>query len=306
YKRLSYAATRSISLININYLMGVIETETLLQRMGELELNRDKKDDVWAKMYVGKLSNFKSSLGISKTNYYGLQAGIDRRYQDGYYNGDYYFGFLTGYTRAEIDYNVGDGNVDSYHAGVYGSYKDPNGFYIDSVVKYTHMKNSFNTLTSNNHLVKGTADSNGFGVSLELGKRYKFTDSNFYVEPQAQISYTHQSAMNVESSSGLTTRVYNYDSIITRGRVIFGYKNTEDTNIYFKTGYAKELNGKTAYRFNDEDYLYKLRVNGWWIDNAIGITKSFNNNHHLYLEATYQYGDDFNNIKLNGGYRYGF
>jgi len=299
------SATSSSSFININSFINIVEIQTLLQRMGEIDINRDNKDDMWIRTYIGKLNDFKSSLRIDDTTYYGIQAGIDRRFKSKSYDANYYLGLMFGYTNANIDYKIGDGEVDSYSAGIYATYKDVNGFYIDGFIKYSYMDNEFDTKTSNKLSVSGDGDTKGVTVSLEVGKRFDIQNSSFYIEPQAQLSYVYQDSTTMKASNNLKTNIDSYNSFLTRVGAIFGYKTSELTNIYYKTGYIANLSKDVDYNFNNDKKL-KQEIDGNWWDNAVGITTTLNDKHSLYLEGTYQLGDEFNNTKINAGYRYIF
>jgi outer membrane autotransporter protein len=298
------AACASIGFLHINYLSNFINTETLLQRLGELGQNRTTKDDVWVKTYGGRLNSFKEDTKIEDVKYYGIQLGADRLYDNDYTRS--YLGFTFGYSNSDVDYVVGDGKSKSFYGGLYAAVLFPVGSYIDFAAKYIHNQNRFDTLSSNNYTVSGKGDTKGVSFSIEAGHKIDVQNTSLYLEPQVQFSYNFQQGATIDSSNGLRTRLDAYDSYLGRVGIILGYKVKNSTNIYYKTGYIKEFDGKAEYYFNDDDaHKKEFRLNSNIFDNALGLTYS-SGLHNFYVEGTYQLGDEFDNIKGNLGYRLEF
>jgi outer membrane autotransporter protein len=298
------AANSSVGFTMINYAINYINTQNILQRMGELRSEDKSSSDVWVRTYIGKLGSFDDNTKIDSVGYYGIQIGADKlSYLN---NGKLYTGLTLGYLKADADYDKGESESKLYDAGIYALYKDDNDFYADTVIKYIQDKNSFNTVTVNDLPVSGKGDSKGFSLSVEIGKRYGLTD-NFYIEPQAELTYTKQGSLNIKSSNNLKTEIDGFNSYLARGSIVAGYKLKDTINLYIKTGYIRELDGKTSYMFNGDQNTKKesYTPNRNSFDNALGVTLS-SNNHNLYLEGNFQKGNEFNNIKANAGYRYGF
>ncbi|MDR1007353.1 MAG: autotransporter outer membrane beta-barrel domain-containing protein [Campylobacteraceae bacterium] len=296
-------AASSISFSNINYVSNYANTQTLLQRMGELDIDRDTLDDVWVRTYAGELNSFDEKFNIQDTSYYGLQAGFDRIYSIG--NAKGFIGLTFGVSKTDIDYRQGNGEVNSYDLGLYASYKNENKFYIDTLLKYTKNDNEFDMTTSNGAYIKGDADANSYSLSIESGKRFD-VGSGFYVEPQAEFTFSKQSSGTSVASSGLKTKFDAYNSILGRVGTVLGLSLKDKTNVYYKIGYIKEFDGDISYSFNDSGDKQTYKLDGDMFDNAIGITSTIGDDHHIYFEGTYQIGDSFNNKKANLGYKYSF
>ncbi|MDR0762628.1 MAG: autotransporter outer membrane beta-barrel domain-containing protein, partial [Campylobacteraceae bacterium] len=303
------SANSSVGFAMINYAINYINTQNILKRMGELrERNSHEQSnvmgDMWVRTYIGKLGSFDDSSKIDGVGYYGVQIGTDKlSYLS---NGRLYTGLTFGYLKADADYEKGESQSRLYDVGIYALYKDDNDFYADAVIKYIQNKNSFDTVTVNNLSVNGNGDSNGFSLSAEVGKRYSLKN-NFYIEPQAELTYTKQGELSVKSSNNLKTSIEGFDSYLARGSIIAGYKLKDTINIYVKTGFMRELDGKTSYAFNNNQNTKKesYTPNRNSFDNAFGVTLS-SDSHNFYIEGNYQKGDEFDNMGLNVGYRYGF
>ncbi|MDR2080980.1 MAG: autotransporter outer membrane beta-barrel domain-containing protein, partial [Campylobacteraceae bacterium] len=300
---LNSAALSSVSFANINYISNYANTQTLLQRLGELGLNRDTLDDIWVRAYAGKLDSFDAKFEVQDADYYGLQAGFDRVYDMN--NGRLFAGFTFGLSKTNIDYKLGDGSVDSYDIGLYASYKNDNNFYADTLLKYTRNKNEFDIITPNSVEITASSSANAYSLSFEGGKRFSI-GGGFYIEPQAEFTFSRQPAGTSVASSGLKTKFDSYNSILGRAGAVAGYSLKDETNIYYKTGYIKEFDGDVSYSFNDESAKQTYKLNGSIFDNAIGVVSTINKVHHLYFEGTYQVGNSFDNKKANFGYKYSF
>lgn len=304
-------ADASTSFINTNYLLNYIDTQTLLQRIGELRhSNASQQDgDVWMRGFGGQLNSFggQQLVGFDMT-YAGTQIGIDKRIATS--SGEAYIGVMGGMTHANPNYRGGDGTTKDYHFGLYGTFIADNGFYIDAVAKYTYMKNHFSVKDTAGNSVQGKGTSDGYSASLELGKRFHLNGTpqsgGYYFEPQAQITYGYQGGMSVNATNGVRATFSNYNYTIGRASGIFGYEiaSNNPVNIYFKTGYVREMHSSVSYKLNDQKQHYDFR-GGWW-DNGLGITAQINKKHNIYSELDYAKGSRFDQKQINVGYRYSF
>ena len=309
---LTNTAKNAANILNSNYLMNYVETQTLLQRMGQIRTDDTESGKVWGRIYTGKLSSFNDKrLSGFDMDYYGLQLGLDRKLD--YDKVNFYYGIMGGLSRGEVDHNVGDGSTKSYSLGLYGTLQSQNGFYLDGLLKYMHMSNKFNSMTAGGYHVKGDGNTNGFSIGAEVGKRIHLSntgnaDEGWYIEPQAQLTYSHQDGATINATNGLSTRLDSYDSLIGRASLILGYtiqsgKNPVD--IYFKTGYLREFKGETSYTFN-QVAKEKYDFGGNWWDNGVGVNMRLNGKHNLYGDVVYSAGNKFDQKQVNVGYRYNF
>ncbi|MDR2099472.1 MAG: autotransporter outer membrane beta-barrel domain-containing protein, partial [Campylobacteraceae bacterium] len=287
------------SFLNINYLTNYIDSQAILQRVGEIREGRHDREDVWVRAYFGQLGSFEDETRVNEVNYYGIQGGADRA--DEYEYATTYLGWAFGYSKADIDYLKGEGRNDNLYGGIYASVLFKTNLYMDFAAKYSYNKNKFDTVTSNGYDVTGEGNARSFSVDIEAGKRYNI--SKFYIEPQAGVSFTNQNAADVSSSDGMRITLNKYDSYRIRGGMLLGYTIKDMANIYLKGGYTKELNSDTSYVLNGNLIGYQL--NDDIVDGAAGIMLN-TDNHHLYLEGNYQIGSEFDNKKANLGYRYDF
>ncbi len=292
--------------IHTNYLLTYLDTQTLLQRMGELRYNKPR-NNLWVKGITGKLNSFGRELNNGyKMDYDGIQAGLDFADSENR-NGQLYGGVMLGIINADQDFRDGDGSADNLHAGIYGGYMADNGFYYDAVLKYSRLKNKFNVLDSALDRVTTSGRTNAYTASLETGKR--FWKDNWFIEPQIQASYTYQQDYSSTASNGLHVDFDSYNSLLLRGSAVLGYEfHQQDhfTQVYFKTGYIRELLADDiSYRINNGNKHKNDFSGGWW-ENALGINARFGEHHNIYAEAGYRTGNLFNQYQADLGYRYEF
>jgi outer membrane autotransporter protein len=305
-KQKSNSADSSANILNINYLLNYVDIQTLLQRMGEIRLNDAQRGDFWLRGYVGKLSSFNDgALRGFDMNYNGVQMGVDK-----YLGYNAYVGIMVGTAKADVNYDIGDTSAKSHHLGLYGTFKTQSGWYVDAIAKYVHINNNFTTATGGGYQVEGHAGTSGYSAGVEVGKRVFLSEQSqgWFVEPQAQMTYSHQGSAVVKAGNGLKTRLDAFDSTVGRLSGVLGYsivKGDNPVDIYLKTGYVKEFDGKTGYTYNDTiEESYKF--NGNWWENGIGVTAQMAAQHNIYLEADYAKGSKFDKQQINLGYRYAF
>ncbi len=144
------------------------DMQTLVERMGELRLGSqtpaeppvaDGKQIVapppapaqatiatWARGFGGSQTIDNGISRVFDEDFGGFQIGLDRRFS--LPEGDLYVGGFGGYLYASRDFHDGgDGSTQGLSLGVYGTWIEPHGWYVDAVLKYSQYWNSFRTRT---------------------------------------------------------------------------------------------------------------------------------------------------------------
>ncbi|RUS68291.1 Pertactin autotransporter [Saezia sanguinis] len=303
-------ATAAANFMNVSYLMGYIDMQTLLQRMGQLRQGVNTDKDVWIRTFGGQLDGFGGGkLTNFDMDYYGIQGGTDTQLDVD--NGRVYIGVMGGYSQGKPNYTFGSGKAHAYHVGVYGTYINDDDYYIDGVLRYTRMKNEFDVVDTQMSMIHGSASTNGFSFSVEGGKRFYLQDNSskqgFYLEPQLQYIYSHQGSDTVHSTNGLRVGLGSYDSNMLRASVLAGYAIRENDNpvdAYIKVGYLHEFSGNTSYTLNYSKESHDFGQS--MLDLGIGINAQFNKAHNLFAELGYTNGSRFDSKQINVGYRFAF
>ena len=256
-------------------------------------------------------SNSRSFVRDFDMKYGGAQVGYDRKIKNSW-KGDTYVGGYFGYSKGNLDYSIldggtgGSGSVDSRTLGLYGTYIADDGFYVDAVLKYMWMKNDFDVLDSDGGHVTGDGlSTGGMGFSLELGKRFRFTKNekgdNWYIEPQAQLSYTRQDGGYFNASNGLRIGVDSFNSLLGRLGMLAGYE-TPKSNFYAKASYVKEFDGDVNIIANNIS-IPESFGDSWW-EYGLGFTAKLNDRNSIYMSLERSSGGKFTEPwKVYAGWR---
>lgn len=298
-------ANAGANFLNVGYLMNYAEMQTLMQRMGDVRQGKTA-GNVWLRGMDGRFSGFDNGkLSHFSMNYTGYQFGVDKRLSD---EMPIYLGLFMGATEGSPHYRAGDGTTKSEHFGIYGTWLNDAGFYLDGVVKFNRLKNQFDVSDTQNNRKSGHGVSSGLSGSLEAGKKFNFSDdlTGFYLEPQLQLTAGHQDGSSVRASNGLNITLSSYKSMMGRASVLAGYEVNQSNyklNTYLKTGVLREFEGNAAYALNGSDERLSFKGNGW--NNGVGVSAQISN-HTLFIEADMVDGNRFNQRQVNAGYRFSF
>ena len=291
------AAIRDLTAIN--YLAWKQEMSSLSQRMGELR-DSSAEHGVWARVYGGKVEN-----GSQYDNeYQTYQVGYDKKYTVD--NGRVYLGYLVSYTDGETNYSYGTGENYSVGAGVYATWMNNNGHYVDVLYKVSRLNNKFDM--NDTEKLKGDYDTYGISLSAEYGKRFDITDK-WFAEPSVEMHLGRLGDETYTTDSGIEI---SQDSIYTaEGRVgaAVGYKFSDKGNVYARTHVVKEFAGEVdteyerngAYNSTSEDF------GDTWFEFGVGVNYRFTENMNVYADIE-RTGDSTVDTKWQGnlGFRYEF
>ncbi|WEL56970.1 autotransporter outer membrane beta-barrel domain-containing protein [Pseudomonas kermanshahensis] len=198
--------TQSVmALANVAPTIWYGELGTLRSRMGEVR--RDpRKAGGWVRTYANQYNVSGTSGAAYQQQQQGLSIGTDTPVAAG--DGNWLVGVTAGYSNSDLNLTRGSSaSVDSYHAGAYTTWLDPDsGYYFDAVARLNRFKNQADVRMSDDSKAKGDYAALGAGVSLEVGRQLALADG-WFVEPFAQLSglvvqgkdYTLDNGMRAES-----------------------------------------------------------------------------------------------------------
>lgn len=280
------------------------QMNALVKRLGELRLGEDN-GGVWSRG-IGK--SFEISNGDSRDfdqDVQGLEIGADTAIvMDG---SKLYVGGMVGGATSKQNYGDGSsGEIDSQLLGTYATWLDDSGYYVDAVAKYNRMRNKVKTLANTGERVKGSYDTDGFGADLEVGRHIKL-QKGWFVEPQAELTYTHTEGASYTTSNGLEVDSSDADSLQGRVGTLFGKSLKLDNGMnaqpYAKLSYVHEFEGDSTVKVNG--YKLENRINGSRVEVGLGGVLQVSDKAKVSLDAEHAKGDEVEERwAINLGIRY--
>lgn len=279
----------------------------MMQRMGDIRMGAS--DGIWARTYGGK-AKYDKDHAYTSNSFWGAQVGADHALASGWHIG------------AAFDYNDGDasyryggsGDPKQYLGSLYGTKTFEDGQYLDIVGKFGHTQNDYSVYNADGKKLDGKYSANGYGLSLEYGKR--FGSSQGYVEPQIQLSYSKLGSDDYTGSSNFAGNEKMFihqdgmDSFIGRLGIAAG-KTTDRSSYYLKASVLHEFDGDTSATYTSESngtpITIKQDFGDTWAELALGGTWKIGGSSLFYADITRSFGGDYEmQWKLNAGIRYAF
>lgn len=279
----------------------------MMQRMGDIRMGAS--DGIWARTYGGK-AKYDKDHAYTSNSFWGAQVGADHALASGWHIG------------AAFDYNDGDasyryggsGDPKQYLGSLYGTKTFEDGQYLDIVGKFGHTQNDYSVYNADGKKLDGKYSANGYGLSLEYGKR--FGSSQGYVEPQIQLSYSKLGSDDYTGSSNFAGNEKMFihqdgmDSFIGRLGIAAG-KTTDRSSYYLKASVLHEFDGDTSATYTSESNgsptTIKQDFGDTWAELALGGTWKIGGSSLFYADITRSFGGDYEmQWKLNAGIRYAF
>ena len=151
----------------------------------------------------------------------------------------------------------------------------------------------------------GKVKSNAYNIGVRYGKTIK-SDNGFYVEPQAQLNYTHFGGRDFTVGNVSVNQAGNSTS--SKLGIDVG-KQFGNGNLYtrFAAGHAFTGNVKTTYASGNAVKLTEQDLKGTWTELAFGGRYGFNTNNSVYADVTTGLsGDSQADWGVNAGFTHKF
>ena len=264
-------------------------------------LQQDEPTGIWARIGGGKYSYSGSGIDTA-TDYTRIQGGYDAKISRGWTVGG-----QVSYLRGSEDYVFdGSGKVKSFSVGAYGLKDLGKDQYVHVETQVGRVSNDFTARNEIGEAMSGDTKSNAYSIGVRYGKTLKY-DNGFYVEPQAQLNFTHFGGrnFNVENVSVNQSGVNS-----TSGKLGLELgKQFGNGNIYtrFAAGHAFTGNVKTAFASGSVVKLTEQDLKGTWTELAFGGRYGFNSNNSVFADvATGLSGDLQADWGVNAGFTHKF
>ena len=264
-------------------------------------LQQGEPTGIWARIGGGKYSYSGSGIDTA-TDYTRIQGGYDAKISRGWTVGG-----QVSYLRGSEDYVFdGSGKVKSFSVGAYGLKDLGKDQYVHVETQVGRVSNDFTARNEIGEAMSGDTKSNAYSIGVRYGKTLKYANG-FYVEPQAQLNFTHFGGRNftVENVSVNQSGVNS-----TSGKIGLELgKQFGNGNLYtrFAAGHAFTGNVKTAFASGSIAKLTEQDLKGTWTELAFGGRYGFNSNNSVFADvATGLSGDLQADWGVNAGFTHKF
>ncbi|MBS7052995.1 MAG: autotransporter outer membrane beta-barrel domain-containing protein [Veillonella sp.] len=264
-------------------------------------LQQGEPTGIWARIGGGKYSYAGSGIDTA-TDYTRIQGGYDAKISRGWTVGG-----QVSYLRGSEDYVFdGSGKVKSFSVGAYGLKDLGKNQYVHVETQVGRVSNDFTARNEIGEAMSGDTKSNAYSIGVRYGKTLKHANG-FYVEPQAQLNFTHFGGrnFNVDNVSVNQSGVNS-----TSGKIGLELgKQFGNGNLYtrFAAGHAFTGNVKTAFSSGSVVKLTEQDLKGTWTELAFGGRYGFNSNNSVFADvATGLSGDLQADWGVNAGFTHKF
>ena len=264
-------------------------------------LQQGEPTGIWARVGGGKYS-FNAKGIDTDTTYTRIQGGYDAKTSSGWTVGG-----QVSYLRGNDDYVFnGSGKEKAFAVGAYGLKDLGNDQYIHIESQVGRVSNDFTARNEIGERLSGETKANAYTIGARYGKTVKLSNGT-YIEPQAQLSYTHfggdsfnAGSMHVEQSGVSRT---------AGGLGLEIGKNFGAGNIYTRVGVNHAFSGtvKTAYTSGATTKYTSEDIKGTWTDLAFGGRYGFNANNSIFADISTGLSGDYKaGWSVNAGFTHKF
>lgn len=264
-------------------------------------LQQGEPTGIWARVGGGKYS-FNATGIDTDTTYTRIQGGYDAKTSSGWTVGG-----QVSYLRGNDDYVFnGTGKEKAFAVGAYGLKDLGNNQYIHIESQVGRASNDFTVRNEIGERLSGETKANAYSIGARYGKTVKFSNGT-YIEPQAQLSYTHfggdsfdAGSMHVDQSGVSST---------AGGLGLEIGKNFGAGNIYTRVGVNHAFSGtvKTTYTSGVTTKYTSDDIKGTWTDLAFGGRYGFNANNSIFADISTGLSGDYKaGWSVNAGFTHKF
>ena len=264
-------------------------------------LQQGEPTGIWARIGGGKYSYSGSGIDTA-TDYTRIQGGYDAKISRGWTVGG-----QVSYLRGSEDYVFdGSGKVKSFSVGAYGLKDLGKDQYVHVETQVGRVSNDFTARNEIGEAMSGDAKSNAYSIGVRYGKTLKYANG-FYVEPQAQLNFTHFGGRNFNVDN-VSVNQSGVNSTSGKLGLELG-KQFGNGNIYtrFAAGHTFTGNVKTTFSSGTAVKLTEQDLKGTWTELAFGGRYGFNSNNSVFADvATGLSGDLQADWGVNAGFTHKF
>lgn len=265
------------------------------------QLQQGAPTGIWARIGGGRYNYSNDGINTA-TDYTSIQGGYDAKTSR-----NWTVGGQVSYLRGSEDYVFnGSGKVKSYAVGAYGLKDLGKNQYVHVESQVGRISNEFTARNEIGQAKSGDVKSNAYSIGVRYGKTIK-ADNGFYVEPQAQLNYTHFGGRNF-TADNVSVNQAGVNSTSGKLGLEVG-KQFGNGNLYTRlaAGHAFTGNVKTTYTSGNSVKLTEQDLKGTWTELAFGGRYGFNTNNSVYADVTTGLSGDYQaDWGVNAGFTHKF
>ena len=265
------------------------------------QLQQGAPTGIWARIGGGRYNYSNDGINTA-TDYTSIQGGYDAKTSR-----NWTVGGQVSYLRGSEDYVFnGSGKVKSYAVGAYGLKDLGKNQYVHVESQVGRISNEFTARNEIGQAKSGDVKSNTYSIGVRYGKTIK-ADNGFYVEPQAQLNYTHFGGRNF-TADNVSVNQAGVNSTSGKLGLEVG-KQFGNGNLYTRlaAGHAFTGNVKTTYTSGNSVKLTEQDLKGTWTELAFGGRYGFNTNNSVYADVTTGLSGDYQaDWGVNAGFTHKF
>ena len=265
------------------------------------QLQQGSPTGIWARIGGGRYNYSNDGINTA-TDYTSIQGGYDTKTIR-----DWTVGGQVSYLRGSEDYVFnGSGKVKSFAVGAYGLKDLGKDQYVHVESQVGRISNEFTARNEIGQAKSGDVKSNAYSFGVRYGKTIK-SANGFYVEPQAQLNYTHFGGRDF-TAGNVSVNQAGVNSTSGKLGLEVG-KQFGNGNLYtrFAAGHAFTGNVKTTYASGNAVKLTEQDLKGTWTELAFGGRYGFNTNNSVYADVTTGLSGDYQaDWGVNAGFTHKF
>lgn len=265
------------------------------------QLQQGSPTGIWARIGGGRYNYANDGINTA-TDYTSIQGGYDTKTSR-----DWTVGGQVSYLRGSEDYVFnGSGKVKSFAVGAYGLKDLGKDQYVHVESQVGRISNEFTARNEIGQAKSGDVKSNAYSIGVRYGKTIK-SAKGFYVEPQAQLNYTHFGGRNF-TADNVSVNQAGVNSTSGKLGLEVG-KQFGNGNLYTRlaAGHAFTGNVKTTYTSGNSVKLTEQDLKGTWTELAFGGRYGFNTNNSVYADVTTGLSGDYQaDWGVNAGFTHKF
>ncbi|OEM97097.1 autotransporter outer membrane beta-barrel domain-containing protein, partial [Escherichia coli] len=283
------------------------ELQSLRFRHGDVRQNTRSPGGVWGR-YIGSDNRISGGAGSGYSlTQRGIETGGDTVFELN--DSQLAVGAFISYTDNSISHNRGGrSTVGSIGGGLYSTWFNNDGYYVDGVIKINRFSNDVRTWMNDGTAVKGDYYQNGFGGSLEAGRSFTMNE-NTWIQPYIRSTAFMAEAQDISLDNGMEAKAGTIKSLQGEVGVNLGMNFDIAGSVirpYLITAISHEFSDNNRVRINDI-YDFINDVSGTTGKYGAGISTQLTPNTGVWAEAIYQKGSNIESPVMGSiGFRINF